>query len=102
MAEFQEFLDAKEAKRAQESQEKDFEVEIWNKDGAGVRTKRSHAKPFLQQLGLDLDPEPPANNDPESETDPKANRTATGKQSSSQASGGVARKYFTKPTTGTK
>lgn len=57
MAQFEEFLKEKNAKEQAEKDEEDFEIEIGDKDGNFVRTRRSHAKPFLQRMGLDLDPE---------------------------------------------
>lgn len=108
MAEFQEFLTAKREREAANAQEEDYEVEVWNEKGQGARLRRSHAKPFLQSLGIDVDP-------PESGTDsgesgdgksgnkPKGNRQSTGSQSNATGSQSVARKYFVKsPPAGTK
>src|ERR1700756_4220744 len=58
LTQFQEFLAAKQQKDAEDAQAEDFEVEIWDEKGRGVRTRRSHAKPFLQSLGIDVDAEP--------------------------------------------
>lgn len=93
MAEFEEFLKAKQEKEASESADEDFEIEIFDKEGNGVRTRRSHAKPFLQRMGIDVDPEPPAGDE---QTDGKKKPAPKGKQAQSQAASGVARKYFVK------
>lgn len=110
LKEFQEFLTQRqEAERAQADSE-DFEVEIFDEKGRGVRTRRSHAKPFLQSLGLDIDA-----TETDSGTDNNAQRSdgASGNTKSNtkgnssskaapQASTGVARRYFTRsnPTAG--
>jgi hypothetical protein len=89
MAEFEEFLKAKQERESSEAAEEDFEVEIFNKDGEGVRTRRSHAKPFLQRMGIDVDPEPEPEGDdkkPAAKKTPPKGKTATGS---------VTRKYFT-------
>jgi hypothetical protein len=89
MAEFQEFLTAKAEKEKEAAAADDYEVEVWDEKGRGARVKRSHAKPFLQSLGIDLDPEdPPEAGDGDSKSKPK------GKTSQSQ---NVARKYFVNP-----
>ena len=103
MTEFQEFLNAKKAKEQEEKDSEDFPVEIWDKDGRGVRTKRSHAKPFLQSLGLDLDDESEDTDQSKngdnsgSKTKPKGDGKAPAGKSGTGATGGIARKYFTKP-----
>jgi hypothetical protein len=101
MAEFEEFLNAKAQKQAQESQEEDYDVEIWDEKGRGARVRRSHAKPFLNSLGIDVDPPADGNSDDKggdgkSGDSSKSSRQSSGKQSASNAAGGVARKYFTK------
>lgn len=98
MAEFEEFLKAKKDKESKDRAAEDFDVEIWDETGKGVRTKRSHAKPFLQQLGLDVDP---ASDDKsgDSKDDNGGNSTRkppVKKQSSNSTSSGVATKYFTR------
>lgn len=99
-AEFQEFLTAKRQAETDEQSAQDFEVEIWDKDGRGVRTKRSHARPFLQSLGIDLDPDPEPNTggNPESDgkSNPKGSNKPTGRQSNATGTQSVTRKYFTK------
>lgn len=92
--EFQEFMTAKQEAEAQNAADDD-EVEIWNEKGQGARVRRSVAKPFLQSLGIDMDPDPSESNDPRdnkqtSKTPPK------GRQASSQPANGLARKYFVK------
>lgn len=88
--EFQEFLDAKRKAEKEEADAEDFEVEIFDEKGRGARTKRSHAKPFLQSLGIDLDPEPeepPADND---------KQTGTPKKSAPKPPATISKKYFGK------
>jgi hypothetical protein len=92
MSEFAEFLEAKRAKEKETAESEDFEVEIWDEKGRGVRTRRSHAKPFLNSLGIDIDP--PANggtNDVGDQT--KTKKTNTRKATPAQAQS--VRKYFT-------
>ena len=98
MAEFQEFLNAKKEQEKEASASEDFEVEIWDEKGRGVRTRRSHAKPFLQSLGIDTDPEPDDSSDnPDSDTK-KDNKSRPRQAKSSSATGqSITRKYFTKP-----
>lgn len=91
MAEFEEFLAAKKEKETSDAAEEDFEVELFDKEGNGVRTRRSHAKPFLQRLGIDVDPEP----EPEPDADKGKKAPPKGKTTKSQPASGVARKYFT-------
>lgn len=98
--EFEEFINAKrQAEKDAESAE-DFEVEIWDKDGRGVRTRRSHAKPFLQSLGIDVDP--PADSDQGDGTEsggktkPKGSGGARGTGSNATGTQSTVRKYFTK------
>jgi hypothetical protein len=103
MAEFEEFLNAKREKEQSEADSEDYDVEIWDEKGRGARVRRSHAKPFLQSLGIDIDPKPDGKDGDKGKDDKggdssKSNRTSTGRQSSSNAAGGSTgvRKYFTK------
>jgi hypothetical protein len=92
MAEFAEFLEAKRAKEQEANEAEDFDVEIWDEKGRGVRTRRSHAKPFLQSLGIDVD-SPSADgtsDDGDEGKGPKKPRKTPPKQSTS-----TVRKYFT-------
>lgn len=99
MAQFEEFLNAK-AEKAKAEEIPDFDVEIWDEKGRGARLPRSHAKPFLQTLGLDLDTAPTGDGDKGSDdkggNSPKSGRTSSGPKSASPATGGLARKYFVK------
>jgi hypothetical protein len=93
MKEFAEFLETKRAKEKEDADSEDFDVEIWDEKGRGVRTRRSHAKPFLNSLGIDVDPPATGNNDgsaDETKTKKTSPRKATPAQSNS------VRKYFTK------
>ena len=91
--EFQEFLSAKKKAESDEREAEDFEVELWDKDGRGVRTKRSHAKPFLQSLGIDLDPEP----DDEGDTgDTGGKKEPAKKKPAPKPPVNTVRKYFGK------
>jgi hypothetical protein len=98
--EFEEFINAKRQAESEAQSAEDFEVEIWDEKGRGVRTKRSHAKPFLQSLGIDTDPEP--NNDPadgtqsDGKTKPKGSGKPTGSSHNATGSSSTVRKYFTK------
>jgi len=101
MAEFEEFLNAKREKEAAASQDEDYDVEVWDEKGRGARVRRSHAKPFLQSLGIDLDPETGGSDDDNTGDGKGGNssspgRKSSGKQSANAQTGGVARKYFTK------
>lgn len=101
MAEFEEFLNAKREKEAQSAADEDYDVEIWDESGRGARVRRSHAKPFLQSLGIDLDSETGGDKDDKSGDgkggdSKKPDRSSTGSQRSNAQTGGVARKYFTK------
>lgn len=89
MAEFQEFLTAKAEKEKEESAADDYDVEVWDEKGRGARVRRSHAKPFLQTLGIDLDA-----SDETSETDKGDKSKPKGKTVQNQS---VARKYFVNP-----
>lgn len=105
MAEFQEFLTQKRANEDAEKESEDFEVEIWDEKGRGVRTRRSHAKPFLQSLGIDIDSTPDGKDGDKDGNDKggdsgKSGRKSSGKQSSGTQTSGTVRKYFTKPTAG--
>lgn len=86
MAEFQEFLTAKAEKEKQEAEADDYDVEVWDEKGRGARIKRSHARPFLQTLGIDLEK---TEESPEAEGGDKPK--PKGKPAQSQT---VARKYF--------
>jgi hypothetical protein len=99
-AEFQEFLTQKRQAEKDEQSAEDFEVEIWDKDGRGVRTRRSHAKPFLQSLGIDVDTDPESDKGDGTKSDGKSDGKGAGKPTGSQrnATGtqSTVRKYFTK------
>lgn len=101
LEEFAEFMKAKEEAAKNASAEDDYEVEVWNEKGQGARLRRSHAKPFLQSLGIDVDP--PAEGDDKGDkgdggTAPKSssNRRSTGKTPNAASAPNVARRYFTK------
>lgn len=105
LAEFQEFLAAKQESQKADAESEDYDVEIWDEKGRGARLKRSHAKSFLQSLGIDLDEKPEGDGkgdkgDGGSETGSKGNRQSTGKTSNAGSSQSVARKYFVKQATG--
>jgi hypothetical protein len=91
MSEFAEFLEAKRAKEKESAEAEDFEVEIWDEKGRGVRTRRSHAKPFLQSLGIDVDTPPKGDNADDGDKT-KGKKPAPRKASPPQNS---VRKYFT-------
>jgi hypothetical protein len=100
MEQFEEFLKAKEENARKQAAEEDEEVEIWDKDGRGARLKRSRAKPFLQSLGIDLDP--PASSDSGDDDGKNTGKgdgktgNSPGKKTQTAAQGNVARRYFTK------
>lgn len=97
--EFAEFLQAKKEAEKNASQEDDYEVEVWNEKGQGARLRRSHAKPFLQSLGIDVDES--ANDsgntgDGGTKTGPKTGRQSKGTPPNATGSQSTVRKYFTK------
>lgn len=95
LEQFKEFLEAQEAAKKETAESEDFDVEIWDENGRGVRTKRSHAKPFLQSLGIDLDPTPDNSDDKSGGSNsPKTRQVPTGSTARNTTS--VAKKYFTK------
>lgn len=95
-AEFMEWMTAKKQAEA-DAQTEDEEVEIWNSKGEGARVKRSVAKPFLQSLGIDLDPTPDTSGDSKDKDKP-GKKPATGRtaQNAATTGQGTIRKYFTK------
>jgi hypothetical protein len=97
LSQFAEFLEAKNKADQEQADSEDYEVEIWNEKGQGARIKRSHAKPFLQTLGIDIDPKPNGDTTGDDADKPKPKRKSTGNSASNTT--GVARKYFTKPPT---
>lgn len=100
LKQFEQFLAAKKAEEDAEKDSEDFELEIWDEKGRGVRTKRSHAKPFLQSLGIDVDAANESDNsdsDTSSGTATKNRSKSTGPSKSNPAgTQSVARKYFVK------
>lgn len=93
---FKEFLQAKRQEDADASASDDYEVEVFDEKGRGARLRRSHAKPFLNSLGIDLDPETEEEGEGETKG-PK--RPVTPKQSKGPARESVTRKYFVKKAT---
>lgn len=93
MAEFQEFLEAKSAKEKEAADSEDFEVEIWDEKGRGVRTRRSHAKPFLNSLGIDVDT--PAEGDNDDGGDKTKTKPTGTKKTPPKPPANSVRKYFT-------
>lgn len=92
MSEFAEFLEAKRAKEKETAEAEDFEVEIWDEKGRGVRTRRSHAKPFLNSLGIDVDP-PAKGTETDGGDKNKGSKANPRKATPAQANS--VRKYFT-------
>lgn len=92
LAEFAEFMKAKKESENQEAQAEDFDVEIWDEKGRGARVKRSAAKPFLQSLGIDLDPEPTTDDG----DDGTSGKTVKPKTPPKGPNSSTARKYFVK------
>lgn len=96
---FKEFMDFIAAKNADEANSRadEEEVEIWDKEGRGARVKRSAAKPFLQSLGIDLDPVVESDEDKGKEKDKGKSRPA-GRTAGNAATTGqsTVRKYFSK------
>jgi hypothetical protein len=95
MAEFQEFLTAKKERESAEAADEDYEVEVWNEKGQGARLRRSHAKPFLQSLGIDVDaPSGDAGDPPATDG---GNAPKSGRQSKPpvNSTSNSVRKYFT-------
>lgn len=98
LGEFEEFLNAKREAEKESNAAADDDVEIWDEKGRGARVKRSVAKPFLQSLGIDVDP--PSNDGGDNSGDADKGNSAgkpKGKAPAKQAtSSSVARKYFVK------
>lgn len=93
---FKEFLAAKRQEDADASQNDDYEVEVFDEKGRGARLRRSHARPFLNSLGIDL----PETEEEEGEGDTKGpKKPVTPKKSTGSQRESVARKYFVKKTT---
>lgn len=102
LEQFAEFLKQKEANDKEAAASEDFDIEFWDEKGRGVRTKRSHAKPFLQQFGIDLDPEPSGDDkgdkgDGGTKTKSKGSGQSKGSGSNAAGPQSTARKYFVKP-----
>jgi hypothetical protein len=96
LAEFAEFMKAKQDAAAASTADDD-EVEIWNEKGQGARVRRSVAKPFLQSLGIDLDPVSDDGGDTGGKSSNDGDKAKPkGRQSQSAPANGVARKYFIK------
>jgi hypothetical protein len=92
LAEFAEFMKAKKESESQEAASEDHDVEIWDEKGRGARVKRSMAKPFLQSLGIDMDPEPATDDTDEGNSGTKAKP----KPGPKGPTNSTARKYFVK------
>jgi hypothetical protein len=95
---FEEFLNAKMKADNDASLEDDEEIEIWDEKGRGARVRRSRAKPFLQTLGIDLDP-PESENGPDNPggnagNDDKKGPRRTASPAGKSRSDSVTRKYF--------
>ena len=91
-----EFVSAKNQSEADAKADEE-EVEIWDKEGRGARVKRSAAKPFLQSLGIDLDPVVETEDDKDKGKD-KGKARPTGRTAQTAATGqSTVRKYFSKP-----
>lgn len=95
--EFMEFVSAKQAAEADSADDND-EVEVWDKDGRGARVKKKDAKPFLQTLGILLDPK--EEDDSDGDKNDKSKSRPTGKTVKNAAATGAAtstvKKYFSK------
>lgn len=98
MKDFEAFLAARKENEDAEKAAEDFEVEIWDEKGRGVRTRRSHAKPFLQSLGIDTD-EPSSSDEGNSgDNDAGKDKSKGSGQRKNPPTGSTStvRKYFTK------
>ena len=94
---FEEFLKQKQEAENAEKEAEDFEVEIWDEKGRGVRTRRSHAKPFLQSLGIDVDSPSDDGNSGDDGNKGKGDKKGPGSDKPrATGSQSVARKYFVK------
>ncbi len=95
LAEFEEFLNAKKEAEKESADSEDYDVEIWDEKGRGARVRRSHAKPFLQSLGIDVDP--PSNDGGDNPSDADKDGSKAKRKSAAKApASSVARKYFVK------
>lgn len=82
----QDQLDALTAK-ANEPDEDDFDIEIWDEKGAGAKVPYRKGKTWLQRFGIDL-PETPEDDETQ------APKKTPGKTTTGEASGGHAQRYF--------
>lgn len=80
-------------RKANEPDEDDFDIEIWDETGAGAKVPYRKGRSWLQRFGIDLPDVPPA-------TDPKGTKTSsgTGNTDTGSADGtGTAQRYFGSP-----
>jgi|SRR5208283_2644688 len=70
------------------------EIELWNADGAGLRQKRKHSKPWLISHGFAAEDPPPAD-DPD-DTDDKGTKKSAGTTRKSAPRTRTSQKYFGK------
>jgi len=96
--EFMEFMTARQEAAANSEDDND-EVEVWDKDGRGARVKKKDAKPFLQTLGILLDPKTEGD-DSDTDGKDKGKSRPTGRTAGNAATTGAAtstvKKYFSK------
>jgi hypothetical protein len=99
--EFMEFVTAKQQAEANAADDDD-EVEVWDEKGRGARIRKRDAKPFLQSLGILLDPPSESSDDSPDDkskgnTGRKPGRTATSTAATASNATSTVKKYFSKP-----
>lgn len=87
----QEQLDAL-TRKAAESEDDDFDIEIWDENGAGAKVPYRKGKTWLQRFGIDVEPASEGTEDTETETGKNAPKTK--KANASVKPIGVSQRYF--------
>lgn len=83
-------LDALIAKDKEEPPEDEY-IEIWDESGKGAKVKRSSAKSWLNQFGIDVDEAAPEEGDAK---DTKGSKPAKTAKRDTPTSEGTATRYF--------
>lgn len=76
-------------KKANEPDEDDFDIEIWDETGAGAKVPYRKGRTWLQRFGIDL-PDTPIAPVP----DTKRSKPTSGDSGNSDSTGSTAQRYF--------